>query len=72
MRNGQYGNGFPQAITGKLLLRRRGIPNTLYLGVIVSEDRTALEAHARLRCGPLSVSGGNGDEKYAVVGIVGG
>lgn len=64
-------NCFPQAITGKILLRRRGIPSTLYLGAAFTEDKTAMEAHAWLRCGPLYVTGGNGQEKYGVVGVFG-
>lgn len=64
-------NCFPQAIAGKILLRRRGIPSTLYLGATFTEDKTALEAHAWLRCGPLYVTGGNGQEKYGVVGVFG-
>lgn len=64
-------NCFPQAITGKILLRRRGIPSTLYLGAAFSEDKSGLEAHAWLRCGPLYVTGGKGDEKYGIVGVFG-
>lgn len=64
-------NCFPQAITGKILLRRRGIPSTLYLGVAFKEDKSELEAHAWLRCGSLYVTGGKGDEKFGVVGVFG-
>lgn len=64
-------NCFPQALTAKLLLRRRGIPSTLYLGAAFAADKSKLEAHAWLRCGALYVTGGKGDEKYGVVGVFG-
>ncbi len=56
----------PQAITAKVLLRRRGIPSTLYLGATFDESKSLL-AHAWLRCGPLYVTGGPGHEHYGVV-----
>ena len=64
-------NCFPQALTAKLLLRRRGIPSTLYLGAAFKEDRSGLEAHAWLRCGPLYVTGGRGHERFGTVGVFG-
>lgn len=64
-------NCFPQALTAKLLLRQWGIPSTLYLGAAFAADKSKLEAHAWLRCGPLYVTGGKGDEKYGVVGVFG-
>lgn len=56
----------PQAMTAKALLRRHGIPSTLYLGAAFNESK-ALMAHAWLRCGPLYVTGGPGHEHYGVV-----
>ncbi len=56
----------PQAITAKALLRRQGIPSTLYLGAAFDEGKSLL-AHAWLRCGPLYVTGGPGHERYGVV-----
>ncbi len=64
-------NCFPQALTAKILLRWRGIPSTLYLGAAFAEDKSKLEAHAWLRCGPLYVTGGKGDEKFGTVGVFG-
>lgn len=64
-------NCFPQALTAKILLRRRSIPSTLYLGAAFKADKTGLEAHAWLRCGPLYVTGGKGDEKFGTVGVFG-
>ena len=64
-------NCYPQALTAKILLRRRGIPSTLYLGAAFKADKTGLEAHAWLRCGPLYVTGGKGDESFGVLGVFG-
>lgn len=64
-------NCFPQALTAKILLRRRGIPSTLYLGAAFKEDKSGLEAHAWLRCGPMYVTGGKGDEQFGTVGVFG-
>jgi len=64
-------NCFPQALAAKFLLRRYGIPSTLYLGAAFTPDKTGMEAHAWLRCGPLFVTGGPGHERFGVVGIFG-
>jgi hypothetical protein len=55
-----------QAIVGKILLRQRGIPNTLYLGV--STDGGSLVAHAWLRCGEAILTGGQGHHQFSIVG----
>lgn len=55
-----------QAIVGKIMLRRRGINNTLYLGVGRGEGH-GLVAHAWLRCGETIITGGQNLERYAVV-----
>ena len=49
---------FPQALTAKLMLRRRGVASTLYLGVAFTQSRADLMAHAWLRCGGIYVGGG--------------
>ncbi|MFX4263225.1 lasso peptide biosynthesis B2 protein [Pelotomaculum propionicicum] len=59
-----------QAIAGKILLRRRGIGSTLYLGVD-RDDAKILIAHAWLRCGGLVLTGGQGREHFTVVGKFG-
>lgn len=71
-------NCYPQAFAAKLLLRRRQIPSTLYLGAALhpnSPGQTAaahaMTAHAWLRCGPLYVTGGRGHDNYAVLAIFG-
>lgn len=53
-----------QAFAAKLMLRRRGLSNTLYLGV--ARDVT-LEAHAWLRSGDVCVTGEAELERYTVV-----
>ena len=63
-------NCFPQAVAARFLLRRRGIPSTLYLGAAF-KARTELEAHAWLRCGPLYVTGGAVHSHFGTVGIFG-
>ena len=45
------------------MLRRRGIPSTLYLGM----TRDPVAAHAWLRVGDTNVTGGRDVERYAVV-----
>jgi hypothetical protein len=56
---------FPGAMAAHLMLRRRGIPSTLYLGVC-KRDGSTLEAHSWLRCGAIFVTGGTG-EGYSLV-----
>jgi hypothetical protein len=46
-----------QGIAAKGMLRRRQIPNTLYLGVSLEEIK-GFQAHAWLRCGPVVITGG--------------
>ncbi len=55
-----------QAIAAHQMLRRRGVPSTLYLGV-AKEGDSALSAHAWVRCGRLLVVGGEGRHRYTVV-----
>ena len=52
-----------QAIAAKLMLRRRGVQSTLYLGV----TRDPFAAHAWLRVGDRNVTGGQDVSRYAVV-----
>ncbi len=55
-----------QGIAGKMMLRRRGIASTLYLGVARDPDSRGT-AHAWLRSGPLVITGALGRERFAVV-----
>jgi len=55
-----------QALVAKIMLRRLGIANTLYLGV-VRDGRKGLAAHAWLRCGEMVVTGGRGRDQFTTV-----
>jgi hypothetical protein len=59
-----------QAVAAKLMLRRRGLPNTLYLGVAREDARrdSPVLAHAWLRSGAVDVTGATDVSRYAVVG----
>lgn len=49
---------FVKALAGQIMLKKRGIPCTLYLGM--AKDKTdKLSAHAWLRCGNSIILGGN-------------
>jgi hypothetical protein len=48
-----------QALAAQMLLRRRNIPHTLYLGARLQQGR--LEAHAWVRCGGRLVTGETGE-----------
>ncbi|HEV2812709.1 MAG TPA: lasso peptide biosynthesis B2 protein [Solirubrobacteraceae bacterium] len=60
-----------QALAAKAMLRRRGIPSTLYLGVArsVRESGSPFDAHAWLRSGTVHVTGGADVSRYAVVSM---
>jgi len=55
-----------QAIAGKIILQKRHIPTTLYLGVTKKKDGD-LNAHAWLRAGDIIILGGGGLDRFAVV-----
>jgi hypothetical protein len=46
-----------QALAGRWMLRRRGIPSVIHFGARIDEGRR-LRAHAWLRCGPRILTGG--------------
>ena len=54
-----------EAVTAKIMLTRRKVVSTLYLGV--AKENGALIAHAWLRCGTGYVTGKRGMEKFTVV-----
>lgn len=64
-----WSNCLAQAIAGKLMLRRRGVQSTLYLGV--DRDAGQMRAHAWLRAGGTTVTGGGGDRAYVQVASFG-
>ncbi len=55
-----------QAISGKMMLDRRNISNTLYLGVSKGQE-DGLIAHAWLRSGETIILGGGGLDRFTVV-----
>ncbi len=55
-----------RAITAKILLNRRGIPSTIYLGV-AKDSNIKMVAHAWLRCGNIIVSGKEEMQKFTPV-----
>ncbi|NMO95720.1 lasso peptide biosynthesis B2 protein [Paenibacillus lemnae] len=59
-----------KAVAAMKMLERRGIPSTLYLGS-GRDDTGHMAAHAWLRSGSYILTGKEGHEKYAVVGIFG-
>jgi len=57
-----------QAVAGKWMLQRRGLPSSLYLGVErVNGGEKWLEAHAWLRCGTDIVTGERQHERFKVL-----
>jgi hypothetical protein len=57
-----------QALAGATLMRRRGLPGTLYLGVTKEVGAPgSISAHAWLRCGTTIVTGAAGHERYTIV-----
>ena len=57
-----------QAVAGKWMLQRRGLPSTLYLGVDrVHDGEKWLEAHAWLRCGTDIITGERSHKRFKVL-----
>lgn len=61
-----HSNCLAQALTGLVMLQRRGIAGTLYLGVLKGRDRH-LAAHAWLHSNDMIVTGGSQLERYTVL-----
>lgn len=59
-----------QGITGKLLLRKIKIANTLYFGVR-KDEKNKLIAHAWLRVGPIVITGQGMVEEFKIVACFG-
>ena len=55
-----------QAMAGKGMFKRRGVPSTLYLGLLNTGEEK-LKAHAWLRSGKVIVSGRQGLTEFTVV-----
>lgn len=60
-------NCFPQALTAKILLRRRNIRSTLYLGAAFKTDAEGLQGHAWLRCVPYYITGGDCESQFGAI-----
>lgn len=71
--NGVFGNHFTclmQGIAGKVMLKRRKVPSTLYLGVWTSPDKSnklEIKAHAWLRTGSIILVGQQGYQRFHVI-----
>jgi hypothetical protein len=57
-------NCYPQALTARWLLHRRGIPSTVYYGAAFERGQPALEAHVWVRSGPVVVTGGASGRRF--------
>lgn len=57
----------PQALTGKYMLKRRGIKSTLYIGLGPHKTQK-LMGHAWLMVNHMTITGGTGNEKLAQLG----
>lgn len=55
-----------QAIAAQLMLKRRGISGTVYLGAIKDKENKLL-AHAWIRCGSEILTGASGSKQFTVI-----
>jgi hypothetical protein len=55
-----------QSLAGYVILRRRGVPSVVYLGV-AKDSAGEFIAHSWLRCGDLIVTGRGGHQRYSVI-----
>lgn len=54
-----------QTLAGAAMLRRRGIPCALSLGIAKNEK--GITAHAWLRCGDVTLTGANGRDRFTMI-----
>lgn len=61
---------FEQALSARMMLRRRGIKSIIYFGVrkSISNQKEKLEAHAWLVCSGVVVTGGENNNTFTIVG----
>ncbi len=64
-------NCLAQGIAGKAMLRWRGIPSTLYLGITKGQETSELLAHAWLRCATHIITGAGGHRDFTVIATFG-
>ena len=55
-----------RAVAAKMMLRRRSVSSTLYLGLL-KEGEEKYSAHAWLRCGGAILTGGPHHERFTIV-----
>lgn len=61
-----------QSLTAQRMLKKRGIPGYLYLGVTKDEDgKEKMKAHAWSQCGEKIITGDEGHEDFAVLSVFG-
>jgi hypothetical protein len=56
-----------QALVATIMLNRRNIPNTLFLGVKLNQEQSKLEAHAWVSCDDKIFIGGEQSKTFKVV-----
>jgi len=59
-----------QAVAAKAMLRWRGLPSTLYIGVAKDQNAT-LCAHAWLRCGNIILTGREEANRFTIISTFG-
>ena len=61
---------FEQALSARMMLRRRGKKSVIYFGLNKSlpDQREKMTAHAWLKCSGVIVTGGKNNEMFTVVG----
>jgi len=65
-------NCLAQGIAGKAMLRRRGIPSTLYLGIAKGQEASEpLAGHAWLRCAARIITGPAGHRRFTIIATFG-
>ncbi|MFH1728805.1 MAG: lasso peptide biosynthesis B2 protein [Pseudomonadota bacterium] len=64
-------NCLPQAIAAKIMLKRRKINSTLYIGMGKDKKNNSLIAHAWLKVGETPVTGGKNNAEYSEVAYFG-
>ena len=60
---------YEQALTAKMMLKRRNIDSTIYIGMMRKKEDNQLEGHAWLRTGNYIVTGKTDFSKYVIVGV---
>ena len=61
---------FEQALSVRMMLRRRNIKSVIYFGVCMNQpdQKEKMTAHAWLKCSNVVVTGGKNNEMFTVVG----